>query len=160
MWIIGAGLSLMGALMIVGAAWGGTLNKLYPIPVVYEFEDGTGAIVGHGEQGDIRLEFLYVPNPTGGHPDGRLLEILELDQPYPVFQGVILDDPAPIPGALRFLILDDDPFGRSTGTWTWDVPTPWSRVPQLGTGWLVVTGGLWGLGWRLSSAKKSSATAL
>lgn len=152
MGILAVGLSLMMAVVMVGTAWGGTLNELYPIPVEYVFfDDGSGAIVGHGEDGALTVEFVYVPDPSGLHPDGRLLDILELDQSYPLFQGVILDDPAPLPGALRFLIVDDAPFGTSTGIWTWDVPTPWTQVPQLGAGWLIVVGGLWGVAWRLTT---------
>lgn len=149
----------MLALVVPLTAEAGTLNERFPFDAIYTLEtvDVEGASVeflrGQGSMGDLFLDFQYLPDVVGGHPLIRSLEILELDNPYPVFQGVILWDPLPYPGLLRFAVADDSPFGQTSGeTWTWDVP--WSRVPQLGSGWLVVSGLLWAVAYSLTWATK------
>lgn len=152
MWILATGLSVMTGLLLVGQTLGGTLNDEFNVPMEYVQYEPSDLLIGRGHTDEFSVLFRYMPDPEGGHPTARTLTVSD-DQDY-LFQGVIADDPLTFDEFLRFEILSDVVRGLADqGGWTWDVPLP-VRVPQLGSGWLVVSGLLWAVAYSLTWATK------
>lgn len=146
----------------------GTLNDIFTFPHVHYTPAEFGGIHGEGKNGqylgmgDLSVELRYIPDPEGGHPNGRSLIITGVipelgitdDEcegnpscPF-VWIGIMMTHEPDIfpgppgPGFLRFTYALDEahPALGGLGGGTWDVRLPLQRVPAPAAGLLLGAG--------------------